>query len=153
MALLVWLLKHPKDADTEALYAADEVALVLRVQDRGLDVVAVEGADRVDGVPQRQGDELGPVALVTPEHPGAAVAGGPRVLGEAGLADVIGVSGAVVGAWCAASGLASVVSACHPSLVAAGHPAGPGLNRPLLPPLPAEAAVGSTRPAEVVRTQ
>jgi hypothetical protein len=30
MALLVWLLKHPKDADTESLYAADEVALVLR---------------------------------------------------------------------------------------------------------------------------
>jgi hypothetical protein len=46
MALLVWLLKHPKDADTESLYAADEVALVLRVQDRGLDVVAVDGGSR-----------------------------------------------------------------------------------------------------------
>jgi hypothetical protein len=41
--------------------AADEVALVLWVQDRGVDVVAGEGPDRVDGVPQRQGDELGPV--------------------------------------------------------------------------------------------
>ena len=131
MALLVWLLKHPKDADTESLYAADEVALVLRVQDRGLDVVAVEGGDRVDGVPQRQGDELGPVALVTPEHPGTAVAGGPRVLGEAGLADAIGVSGAVVGAWCAASGL-SIGRLGLPSVARGGRPPGrPGPEPPV----------------------
>jgi hypothetical protein len=63
--------------------AADEVARILRVQDRGLDVIAGEGADRVDGVPQRQGDELAPAILVAPEQPGAAVAGGLRVLGEA----------------------------------------------------------------------
>ena len=57
-----------------AVADADEVARILRVQDRRVDVVAGEGADRVDRVPQRQGDELGAVAVVVPEQPCAEVA-------------------------------------------------------------------------------
>jgi hypothetical protein len=52
--------------------AAEEVVFILWVQDRGLDVVAGEGPDRIDRLPQRQGDELGPVALIAPKHPGAS---------------------------------------------------------------------------------
>jgi hypothetical protein len=36
-----------------ARLAADEVPLVLGVQDRGFDALAGEGADRIDALPQR----------------------------------------------------------------------------------------------------
>jgi hypothetical protein len=62
---------------------ADEVARILRVQDHRVDVVAGEGADRVDRVPWRQGDELGVIAVVVPEQPCAEVAGSLAVLGDA----------------------------------------------------------------------
>src|SRR5215216_1743141 len=61
--------------------AADQITLVLGVEHGGLDVVAGERADRVLGLPRREGDELAPLALVAPEHPGASVAGSLAVLG------------------------------------------------------------------------
>ena len=68
--------------------ALDEEAVVLGIEDRGLDVVAREAADRVQRVPEREGDELGPVAVFAAQHPRAAVARGRGVGGQAGLADV-----------------------------------------------------------------
>jgi hypothetical protein len=62
---------------------ANEVARILGVQDHRVDVVAGEGPDGVDGVPQRQGDELGAVAAAAPEQPCAEVAGRLAVLGDA----------------------------------------------------------------------
>src|SRR5829696_1753526 len=70
---------------------ADQVALILRIEHGGLDVIARESADGVLRLPQRQRDELGPLALVAAEHPRAAVARGLAVLREAGVADVLGV--------------------------------------------------------------
>src|SRR3954447_7297169 len=74
-----------------ARLAADQVALVLGIQDGGVDVLAGEGANGVDAVPQRQGDQLGGAVLVAAEQPRSAVSRGSAVLGEAGLADVGGV--------------------------------------------------------------
>src|SRR3954447_13635105 len=74
-----------------ARLAADQVTLVLGVQDGGVDVLAGEGANGVDALPQRQRDELGSAVVVAAEQPRAAVSGGSAVLGEAGLADVGGV--------------------------------------------------------------
>ena len=45
-------------------------------------------------VPQREGDELGRAVVVAAEQPRASVAGRAAVLGEAGLADVVGVRSA-----------------------------------------------------------
>src|SRR3954469_4262679 len=74
-----------------ARLAADQVALVLGVQDGGVDVLAGEGAHGVDAVPQRQGDQLAGAVLVAAQQPRSAVSRGSTVLGEAGLADVGGV--------------------------------------------------------------
>src|SRR5215211_6393191 len=78
--------------------ALDQEALVLRVVDGGLDVVTGEGADRVQRVPQREGEELGALAFVAAEHPCAAVTRGLAVGREAGVADVLGVFVAVLAA-------------------------------------------------------
>jgi hypothetical protein len=59
----------------DAVLALDQVALVLRVVDGGLDVLAGERLDGLDGVPEREGEELGAPALVAAQQPGAPVAG------------------------------------------------------------------------------
>src|SRR4051795_11775073 len=87
-----------------ARLAADEVALILGVQDGRVDVLAGESVNRVDAVPERQGDELRGAVVVAPEQPGSAVAGGPAVCREAGFADVRGVLVGVGGAHDAAPG-------------------------------------------------
>src|SRR3954452_22598484 len=87
-----------------ARLAADEVALILGVQDSRVDVLAGESVDRVDAVPERQGDELRGAVVVAPEQPGSAVAGRPPVFREPGLADVRGVLVGVAGAHGAAPG-------------------------------------------------
>src|SRR5215208_1734327 len=70
------------------LVALHEVAVVLRVVDRGLVVVARERLDGVERLPEREGDELGALSDVAPEQPRAAVAGRLLVALETGLADV-----------------------------------------------------------------
>src|SRR5829696_2046653 len=75
----------------DARLAVDEIALVLGVENRGFDLLAGEGADRIERVPQRQGDELGGAPVVVAQEPGAAVPGRSTVVGKAGLPDVAGV--------------------------------------------------------------
>src|SRR3954462_12207862 len=87
-----------------ARLAADQLALVLGVQDGSVDVLTGEGANGVDAVPQRQGDELGGAVVVAAEQPRSAVSRGSTVLGEAGLADVGGVIIGVGGTHRAAPG-------------------------------------------------
>src|SRR3954447_18730375 len=87
-----------------ARLAADEVALILGVQDGRVDGLAGESVDRVDAVPERQGDELRGAVVVAPEQPGSAVAGGAAVCREAGFADVRGILLGVGGAHGAAPG-------------------------------------------------
>src|SRR4051812_20489442 len=67
----------------DARVTAEEVALVLGVQHRGLDVLARERTDCRDAVPQREGDELGRAVVVAAEQPRAAIARRSTVLGEA----------------------------------------------------------------------
>src|SRR3954447_7306767 len=55
--------------------ALDQGAGVLRVEDRSLVVLAGERLDGVQRVPQREGHELGQLADVAAQHPGAEVAG------------------------------------------------------------------------------
>src|SRR3954451_19284106 len=77
------------------LVPLDEVAVVLGVVDGGLVVVAREGLHGVQRVPEGERDELGEVADVAAEHPGAAVARRLRVAGQAGRLDVVPVLVAV----------------------------------------------------------
>src|ERR671924_204130 len=66
--------------------ALNQEAIVLGVVDRGLVVVTRERLYRVQRLPQREREELGPLAHVAAEHPCSAVArrlgvaGDPRVL-------------------------------------------------------------------------
>src|SRR5919204_628546 len=71
--------------------APDQVALVLRVVDRRLDVVPGECTNRVDGLPEGEGDHLRALAVVAAKHPGTAVARGFGVLLQARPGDVVGV--------------------------------------------------------------
>src|SRR3954471_19480906 len=66
-----------------ARLAADQVTLVLGVQDGSVDVLAGEGANGVDALPQRQRDELGGAVVVAAEQPRSAVSRGATVLGKA----------------------------------------------------------------------
>src|SRR4051794_11507917 len=78
--------------------ALDEEAVVLRVVARPLVVVAGERLDRVERVPQREGQELGELPRVAAQHPRAAVAGSLLVPGKSRFFDVravrVGVDGA-----------------------------------------------------------
>src|SRR5690349_17502688 len=71
--------------------AFDQVAVVLGIEDRGLVVLAGERLDGVQRVPQREGHELGQLADVAAQHPGAAVSGRGDVGGDPGLVDVGGI--------------------------------------------------------------
>jgi hypothetical protein len=63
--------------------ALDEIAVVLRIEDRPLDVLAGEGADDVERLPERDGQELLAVAVRPVQDGEAAV---PRVSSESGAA-------------------------------------------------------------------
>src|SRR3954452_18790694 len=68
--------------------ALDEVAVVLRVEDRRLVVLAGERLDGVERVPEREHHELGQLAAVAAQHPGPAVARGRGVARHPGLDQV-----------------------------------------------------------------
>ena len=82
--------------------ALQQEAVVLGVEDGGLVVLAREGLDRLDRVPEREHHELRALALVAPQHPGAAVARRRHIAGDPGLLHVVRVGVGVRAGHCAA---------------------------------------------------
>src|SRR6516162_2976575 len=76
--------------------ALDQEPVILGVEDRYLDVLAGEALDRLPGIPEAHGDELGPIALDSPERPGAAVPRRLPVALDTGLLDVAGIRGGII---------------------------------------------------------
>src|SRR5512132_2275925 len=73
----------------------DQEPVVFGVEHRRLVVLSGEALDRLQRVPEREHQELGPVVDVAPQHPDAAVAGAAHVPGHAGVLHVAGVGVAV----------------------------------------------------------
>src|SRR5215831_19494314 len=77
--------------------AFDQELLVIRIEDRRVDVLAGEAFDRCSRFPQAHRDELGTVTLDPPQQPGAAVAGRALVAFDAGPLHVLRIGGSVFG--------------------------------------------------------
>src|SRR6516164_3805390 len=76
--------------------ALDQEPVILGVEDSFLDVLAGKALDRLPGIPEAHGDELGPIALDSPQRPGTAVPRSRPVAFDAGLLDVAGIGGGIV---------------------------------------------------------
>lgn len=79
----------------DVIVAIDQEPVVLRVEDRTLDVIAREAADGILGVPEREQQELRSIADDAAQRQDAAIAGRARVLGEAGLRQVVEIGAGV----------------------------------------------------------
>src|SRR5207302_7010461 len=84
--------------------ALDEEALVLRVEDGDLDVLAGEALDGLQRLPEGERHELGALAFVVAQDPGAPVTGCRAIFGDSRSLEILDVGVGVLAARPAAPG-------------------------------------------------
>jgi CubicO group peptidase (beta-lactamase class C family) len=75
----------------------DQEAVVFRVEDRLLDVLAGESLDRLPRFPEAQGDDLRPVTVHPLHQPGPAITWRPLVVLDASFLNVGGIRDGILG--------------------------------------------------------